>query len=190
MQRETVRPAPSSYPKVCESTVAASQTKERSTLLREHLDGLGNCDSESVTNRLKLINAQTPHSVQLIDTPEISPLDNQNCVMYALGLRLNPAYEPDGRYYARTAYVKGLIDDGYLIYSGPTPGNGLVAVYANVIRITHLGVAGKYGRIVSKWGCGYVFSHRPLEVPLGYGQIVRYFHPIEKKVAYRELRRW
>jgi hypothetical protein len=147
-------------------------------------------DGASIRSRLKLINASTPHSVRLIDTPDISPLDSQNCIMYAFGLRLRPAYEPDGRYYAGCAFVQGLIDAGLLIYSGQTPRDGLIAVYGDNRHIRHLGVAGKRGRIVSKWGPGHVFSHRPLEVPLAYGETVRYFYPIAKKIAYRELRNW
>jgi len=161
-----------------------------SELLRRHLAGVCNGDHDSVEARLNLINGQVPHSVQLINTPEISPLDNQNCVMYALGLRLNPACEPDGRYYARTAYVQGLIDDGYLIKSTSRPKAGLIAVYFRNERVAHVGIRTNHGRIVSKWGAGCVYSHRPLEVPLGYGEAVRYFYPIAKKVAYGELRRW
>jgi hypothetical protein len=161
-----------------------------SELLRRHLAGVCNGNFELVTNRLNLINDAVPHSVQLIDAPEICPLDSQNCVMYAFGLRLNPAYEPDGRYYAGTAYVQGLINDGYLIERTSKPDAGLIAVYFRDHRVTHVGIATNHARIVSKWGDGFVYSHPPFEVPANFGDTITYFEPIAKRVAYMQLRRW
>jgi hypothetical protein len=146
-----------------------------------------NFDFSSHAVKLEEIRVRFAHSIKLLPFPE--PLQDCNCVMYALDFRMEKPSTLLGRFYANTDYLHSLINQSHLVDAGTNPGNGSLAVYFNGLKVEHVGVVGSEGRIASKWGIGYVYEHQPLEVPSTYGTDVRYFRSLDPDVAYELLKK-
>lgn len=143
-----------------------------------------NLDVASHAALLDEIAKQFPHSIKQIHFPYPEPLDECNCVMYALNICPNPSCSPLGHYWANTNYVRSLIDDCHIAEVGDHPQDGDLAIYFKEGTVTHIGIAQSPGRIVSKWGIGNLYEHSPLEVPSSYGDEVRYFSTIDEDNAF------
>ncbi len=83
-----------------------------------------------------------------------------------------------GEFYINSKFVQHLLDEGHLRKTRRAR-KGALAIYFEKGVITHIGCVAKGGRIVSKWGgCGNLYKHRPREVPMMYGNRIRYHEPI------------
>ena len=129
------------------------------------------------------------HSIRLIPSAHMEPLDECNCVMYALGIRPNPSCSPLGRYYADTDYLASLIENGYMTELGKSMSDDALAIYFKAEKVQHIGIS-KLGRVTSKWGAGHIYDHAPLEVPLSFGDSVRYFGLIDAELAFDQFLRF
>lgn len=152
--------------------------------IEQHIANNTNFDNHSV--RLEELRVEFSHSIELLEFDE----DNEacNCVMYAMNFRLFPAsrilFE---NFYADTAYLNSLIEQGHLI--GRESNVGSLAVYYRDSREQHSGIVTEDGRIKSKWGTGFLYEHGLWEVPSSYGTSIRYFDPIACSRAIELLRR-
>jgi hypothetical protein len=111
-----------------------------------------------------------------------------NCVMYALGLSFEPASSPLGRFYASTAFVQRLIEDG-LLSPVESQSEGDLVIYFKEGKVVHIGIGRQGDRVESKWGIGWPYDHPAWEVPSTYGDEVRRFAPIAPDDAMRALSR-
>lgn len=155
--------------------------------LREALEqGIAqNLDFDSHEAKLEELREMFSHSIVMLPFDE--PLQECNCVMHAMDFRMEEPSSLFGRFYADTKYLRRLIDTGHLSEIYGSPENGSLAVYWNGDKVEHVGVANEDGRVVSKWGIGYLYDHEPWEVPSSYGRSIRYFAPIDPDDAYEFL---
>lgn len=139
-----------------------------------------NIDFDSHATQLESLRGEFGHTIEMLGFDE--PLQECNCVMYALDFRMEQPSTIRGHFYASTAYLKSLVEQGHLIESEPIDGS--LAVYYGDNRVEHVGVTRAAGRIVSKWSIGYLYEHEPWEVPSSYGKSIRYFRPIDSDHAF------
>ncbi|MBL8653391.1 MAG: hypothetical protein JNJ97_04285, partial [Alphaproteobacteria bacterium] len=101
-----------------------------------------------------------------------------NCVMHALDMIDHPevvrlsSIRPD-EVYTGAEFMHFLIDGKYLSEKlASTP--GLLAVYFDNKKFKHVGLLLSETRLESKWGCGHLYEHDLIEVPISYGNDIRY----------------
>ncbi len=145
-----------------------------------------NLEFESHAAKLEELRELFSHSIAMLQFQE--PLQDCNCVMYALDFRIEEPSSILGRFYASTSYLRNLIDQGHLNKIEDKQEKGSLAVYFNNNKVEHVGVVRTAGRVVSKWGIGYLYEHGPWEVPSSYGNSLSYFAPIDPDHAYDLLR--
>jgi hypothetical protein len=86
--------------------------RDRLRNLLEEMTGIS--DTERHAARLGESAVEVPHGVSILPAPCI-PLDECNCVMYALGLVGmidDPSGRPFGKFYADTVFLSALIESG------------------------------------------------------------------------------
>jgi hypothetical protein len=130
---------------------------------------------QAYPERLAAIAAEIPHSVRIIPAALGEPLDDFNCVMYALGIvgALEYPCRPFGEYYADTAFLRSLIDAGELRPCEPS--SGALVTWSSALGLQHVGVLIAPGRATSKWGRGHLCEHGLLEVPLSMGDRLAFY---------------
>jgi hypothetical protein len=122
-----------------------------------------------------------PHSIRILVSAE--GLDRYNCYMHALDMvgcfgEEDPYTPFRGEFYVNSKFVRYLLNGGHLRKTRKAR-KGKLAIYFENGVIRHIGCVSKGGRIVSKWGgCGNLYEHRPREVPMMYGNRIRYYEPI------------
>ena len=140
-------------------------------------------------NRLAEIATVIPHGISILPAP-CDPLDDCNCVMYAMGLVgmiEDPSGRPFGKFYADTVYLSFLIESGALT---PTEDvEGALAVWYSGGTVTHVGIVQMPGRMASKWGIGQLYEHGLFEIPMSYGNEIRFFEPLNPDRAFLFLSR-
>jgi hypothetical protein len=158
-----------------------------SALLEEMTETLA---TELHAVRLGEIALEVPHGVLILPAP-CDPLDDCNCVMYALGLVgmiEDPSGRPFGKFYADTVFLSSLIDGGNLVPTEEVDG-ALVVWYLNG-TVRHIGISQTRGRAASKWGIGHLLEHGLFEIPKSYGNDIRFFEPIDPDRAFLLLSRY
>lgn len=146
-------------------------------------------DTDRHAIRLGEIATEAPHSVSILPSP-CSPLDDCNCVMYALGLVGmidDPSGRPFGKFFADTVFLSSLIESGALTPTEEV--EGALAVWYTGGTVKHVGIVLKPGRVASKWGIGHLYAHGLSEIPKSYGNEVRFFEPIDPDTAFLLLSR-
>jgi hypothetical protein len=115
------------------------------------------------------------HSIRVLPSDE--PIEEYNCVMYALNLVgcLEYPMRPFGHYYIDLAFLTTLVQTCLIRTSGDQAEAGDLVVYYHNGEIVHVGAVASHGRVISKWGCGLLCEHRTWEVPSSYGDDVHYF---------------
>jgi len=156
-------------------------------LLRRRLDEVTRAPDDAEQIRLvATLAGEHPHSIQL--SAEAVLADRKtwafNCHTYTFGLR---GSEEVLRLVTRTifpngAYVTSLIDG--MLTETEDAEEGDFVVYFQDASVTHSGLW-SHGRLRSKWGTGHVWEHALHEVPLRYGDEVRFFgaQPAERCIA-------
>lgn len=146
----------------------------RNNQLRRALDGITDHllphEHASVIEGLKSL---YPHSISVLDEPP-GLSHGYNCYMYALGMQSLPEDLVELGLHANTtpngAFVAYLIATGML----EPDENGELAIYFEPPMPKHAGLRNGHN-IISKWGIGRLWSHRPDEVPLSYGLRLQFF---------------
>jgi hypothetical protein len=126
---------------------------------------------------------ESQHTIRVVGDPPDDPCENYNCIAHALGLNLIEDYRSyikqyDGLYRARPTFLTWLDEEAKLERIEEAAG-AVVGYFVNN-KCQHAGVMLASGRVVSKWGIGHLFEHEKDEVPLSYGDDIRFYrqpHP-------------
>jgi hypothetical protein len=136
---------------------------------------------------LTAISTKISNTVRILPSPADEPLENFNCVMYALGLvgALEHPCSPLGRFYAGTAFISSLISDGKL--RPCEPDTGALVTWSSLEDLKHVGVLLAPDRAVSKWGIGYLYEHALLELPTTFGNQLAFYGALDADAALEHL---
>jgi hypothetical protein len=158
--------------------------------LRELLETMTGADFpvELHPSRLVEISLAVPHSIAALPASYGQPLEDFNCVMYALdlvGMIDDPSGRPFGMFYADTLFLSSLIETGRL---APTvESKGALAVWSDNGHVKHIGVITNAGRAASKWGIGHLYEHGLFELPKSYGDEIAFYEPLDSEPAFELL---
>lgn len=130
--------------------------------------------------QIELIRQNYHHTIQPIS--KVADGLKYNCVMSALGI------QDDSRYvsmamrcphdvHANSNFVHFLVERGLLVEQA-VPKAGLIVAYLDEGRFRHVGKLVSHHRAQSKWGIGLLYEHGLLEVPISYGDSLKYFLPM------------
>jgi len=155
--------------------IHGNTTDQRLRALLEEMINDAALPIENYPQRLKAIATAIPHGVRIVPAPLDEPLDDFNCVMYALGIvgALQHPCGPLGRYYADTSFLRSLIDAGELRPDGQTP--GALVTWSSEAALKHVGVLISADCAVSKWGRGHICEHGLFEVPASMGDRLAFY---------------
>jgi hypothetical protein len=125
----------------------------------------------------------TGHSIKIIDS--FISIDKYTCVVHSFELVEDPLYVSVagfgfGRIFAGADFIHFLLDQNFLCecqYDSVSK-DDLIMYFQNEL-FKHVGLVLGEDRVLSKWGEGYLYNHLIWEVPISYGNKVRYF----KKLA-------
>ena len=156
---------------------------------RTELENITKCRSERNQKRLmENLSSKYPYSIKKQEDKTVtqSPLEH-NCFNYALNLsrRLLLNEELKGRdLFPNGSFVRFCIQRTYLaeIPFEEVTNNDLIVYFDSDCQPKHAGRM-RNMRIVSKWGSGNLWEHATWEVPISYGNSVRYFGALEEKEA-------
>ena len=137
---------------------------------------------------------QYEHSILLVQQairgrPETGQF---TCYQYAFNLvdpppevvRIASAHE---NIYPSSAFVQYLID--HTLTELPAPKDRCVLVYSNGQEIKHAGKMQEQ-MVTSKWGTAHLWRHRIYEVPITYGNDVRFFDAIQAEESAQTFLRY
>ena len=122
---------------------------------------------------------ETNHSIVVVESEH--PIERYTCAVHAFHLIDNAIYEEVASFglgltFAGYEFINFLLERGLL-----TPRDGysvlpddLVLYFDNGV-FRHVGRMKTHHRVLSKWGIGYLYEHLVCEVPLSYGEEIRYF---------------
>jgi hypothetical protein len=138
---------------------------------------------------IRQLRSDYPHSIDVIPSFLDEPLEDYNCVMYALDLvaRLDMPCRPFGQFYADTKFLTALIS---VCLTPAVEAVGNIVVWSESGVVKHTGLVVAENRATSKWGCGNLYEHGLLEVPHSYGAELTYFEPIAGETSVDLLRRY
>jgi len=128
------------------------------------------------------------HGIEPAHAPELAdiPLKKFSCFMLSFELIRSAAVTEIARTFRDTYpggdFVAYLVAHCLSEISQEAARDGDVVVYSDGGRIVHAGKL-KAGRVVSKWGTGYLWEHAVAEVPGSYGEEVRFYRAVSKAVA-------
>lgn len=138
---------------------------------------------------VETLREELPHTIQLVSIAD--PAIHQNCFQWALDLCHELAHWV-GEWgitdlFAGSKFVQGLIP--YLVpVSESDVDEGNLVLYFDEGIPTHAGLV-KESDVISKWGKGHIYRHSRLEVPLSYGNEIRFYRkPPASVVATRFVR--
>ena len=147
-------------------------------------------DATSHVAKIAELKIQHTHSITAIPSELAEPLEDYNCVMFALDLvaRLENPCRPLGRFYADTEFLSVLISKEILKES--TNEVGKIIVWSDEEKIKHVGLVSGKDVAKSKWGIGNLYEHGFQEVPESYGSNLTFFEPINGELALEMLSRF
>lgn len=142
---------------------------------------------EQIARVTALCTVQT-HSIKVASDPQLGgvPLDKFTCFMHTFDLIDSTAVTEIARTFKETYPNSDFV--AYLVsrYLSELPQKDAhdcdVVIYSNDNEITHAGKL-KGGRVVSKWGTGYLWEHDLSEVPAKYGHVIKFYRAIPPVVA-------
>ena len=152
-------------------------------LLREALDAPDGLFISSHREYIESLRSVLSHTVVFREL-----LTEGTCVVYALRLGDERTYWAVADNFERKIFAgKGFMEwlvKGHLVEMNE-PKDGCLVLYFNEDVWQHVGVVFASGRVISQWGEFPVYEHAVCEVPMRYGDEVRYF---EKPQRERSLR--
>jgi hypothetical protein len=112
-------------------------------------------------------------------------LARYTCLVYALNFVEHPAYLriamlPQHDVFAGKKFAQWLVNSGALeeILSSNVPAGTMAIYFDHAGVFTHIGITIEHERVRSKWGTLGLFEHDLFDVPLNYGNTVRFFKTI------------
>jgi hypothetical protein len=117
-----------------------------------------------------------PHTIKFISAPQ-----NGTCVAYAFGLSTNAIYQEvrtnfDKEVFAGKAFIEWLMA-GVLVECDKPALDALVLYFSDA-RWEHIGLMKGASRVASQWGTYAIYEHDICEVPVRYGDMVRFFEEV------------
>lgn len=147
--------------------------------LRGMLTDMTLCDVRHQARFLERLRQTHPHTVKVLKSRV--PLKRYTCGVYAFDLVGNAEYAQIagfgfGRTFAGAEFLHHLIDQRLLEprASGAAI-SGDLAIYFQDDKFVHVGRLLASQRVISKWGTGHLCEHKLWNVPLSYGNEVRFF---------------
>ncbi len=125
----------------------------------------------------------TGHSIKVVGS--FFAVSEYTCVVHSFDLVRDPLYVSVadfglGRIFAGSEFIHYLLDQRLLSeYQYDSVFNGDLVMYLKNDSFKHIGLVLEKNRVLSKWGTGHLYNHLTWEVPISYGDKVRYF----KKLA-------
>lgn len=157
-------------------------------MLRERLRQI--TETEDVSTHsilLEELSSEIQNTIQILESEY--PIDRYTCFVYVFDFIEDPEYvgiasHGIGRVFAGTAFMNYLIDENYLkeISEEDVKVDDIV-VYFNENEIKHAGQYKSKNRVISKWGIGNLYEHSNFEVPIQYGDTIRYYSKLDKEPA-------
>jgi len=134
-----------------------------------------------------------PHSITLQSNPNYMD-STTDCFLFVFQANIpDELVKKIGKFYEdkdtsnRVDYFLQLLDDGFIELHTLRKANDEVVVYFNDGVPTHFGRL-ENDLVISKWGIGLIWKHKLFEVPLSYGDAVKYSDGnIDNKVLKRLL---
>jgi len=138
---------------------------------------------------------ECPNTVAVLDSRH--PIRRYTCLMHVFDFAEKDEYaaiatRDGGRIFAASVFAHWLLDNGLLeeVSQVDVQSGDIVLYFGGDGRFKHAGLSAGNGRVISKWGIGYLFEHGLLEVPDSYGSQVRCFKALPYRVAYGYFRRF
>lgn len=160
-------------------------------LLREKLQFITlDLHAHEHAEKISALRLEHPHSISVLPSYLDEPLEDYNCVMYALDLvaRMQEPCRPFGRFYADTEFLKALVKNGVLKPSSQLLGN--IVTWSDDEKINHIGIVTQGNMATSKWGIGNLYEHEFHEVPDSYGCNLDFYEPVEFGIAFDMLSKY
>jgi hypothetical protein len=165
--------------------------------LRARLEDIPKAPKPDQLRLLREVQRAHPHSVRLAK-PGYRGQVAYTCFVHATGLLWSQKYlaiagesaqfgGPHAPFYASAAFVRYMIDGGALVEIAPGDAHeGTIVVYFNCTMPKHAGRVSADRSIRSKWGDGgRLFDHDLWDVPVIYGDHVRYYRAITRTESLR-----
>ncbi len=145
--------------------------------LRQKLDEATHGFPKKHIERIAALQSIYPHNISLNQNPAF--FDSDDCLLYAfkdilpsdlrkilvnLIMKNSGCFEDIGR---------GLISEGFISLHDEQKESDIIVVYFDGDVAKHYGRIER-NRIVSKWGNGYAWKHDLFEVPLSYGDTIKF----------------
>jgi hypothetical protein len=142
---------------------------------------------------MQFLKTEYPHSIELwkeiqegpADFKEHPPATHFNCFMFCLDIQYGDIKEilgSNGRRIPNSDFMLFLCNGYMTEKAGESSNEGDYVLYFSDQKIVHAGKL-ESGRVLSKWGSGHVWIHGIFEVPVTYGNQVKYFNKIDKNIC-------
>ena len=132
---------------------------------------------------------ECPNTICIRESPH--PIKCYRCLEHVLEFAENSTYigvrscEIDD-INAGPLFAHWLIDKNILVeLSRAKAGDSDFVFYFNKGTWKHAGLWSRYGRVISKWGQGHLYEHELFEVPMSFGNNVKYYRrlPCDDAIA-------
>lgn len=154
-------------------------------MLRERLNAA--CDHVTPERNIELVRAIARESgCDVVPMHSAHDMARYTCLMHALDFVEKPEYlsvavlQRPG-IYAGKKFAEWLLARGWLseIKEPSVPVGSLVIYFDEVGAFTHIGITSGGNRVQSKWGLLGLYEHDLFDIPSSYGNVVRYFEPLQ-----------
>ncbi|MEW6672508.1 MAG: hypothetical protein AB1427_12450 [Thermodesulfobacteriota bacterium] len=145
--------------------------------LRRELDRATHGFPRQHIQRIAEFRVSYPHNISHYGNPNV--FDSDDCFLYAFG-NILPSNLRDGfvnliekKHRAFDDICRDLITEGFLSLHNEKREDDRIVVYLYGNSVKHFGKI-EGDSVVSKWGRGYTWKHGLFEVPLSYGDTVKF----------------
>ncbi len=125
----------------------------------------------------KYVRHQLPRELKVLAPPPEEPV-NYNCFVYALGLQNDPSFlgnvNWDFTKQLDRSYEQLIAQKILLQTEAPSPGD-LIVYRADDGTISHVGLMDSDRKVTSKWSWGPLLRHAVLDVPVLYGDDIKFY---------------
>lgn len=157
-------------------------------MLREKLKRI--TEEEDVNKHPQMLIAlkeEIQHTVLVLKSEH--PIERYTCIVHAFDFVENEFYLSIasfglGRVFAGPEFVEYMLCNNCLQEKTKSDvAEGDYVIYFKEEQVKHIGLAKPNLRVVSKWGVGQLVEHELYQVPLQYGDNIKYFEPLSKNEA-------
>ena len=143
---------------------------------------------------LAVVTGECPNSICIKKSPH--PIKCYTCLMHVLDFTEKPEYVEIAKLsidhvHAGNVFADWLIDRRFLVElpQAEVQDNDFV-FYFNEDAWKHAGLWSWSGRVLSKWGIGLLYEHELNEVPMGFGNDVKFYKRLQYNYAFVLFRRY